>query len=291
MNVLTQTWRQMMRRRLWPVAVLLVAALVAVPVVLAKPAPSAAPVSVAAAAGTPVATPAQAYVKLAGTDATTTTKRRRVLGASKDPFEPAPLPKVKHVKKKAKTTVKRATPTAKRTTATPVVTATPPTPGPTGGSTGGGTVTTQPVVTATPAPKKKTSPANSVEVRFGKTDGPMQKSTLTRLKTLPSASSPLLVFMGFAKGGKDAVFMLTGTVAAEGDGSCRPSPQSCETLLLRKGQTEFLDVTGTAFDGQYELDLNELHATKSAYASAASLVAKATPTATATATSTATATP
>jgi hypothetical protein len=92
--------------------------------------------------------------------------------------------------------------------------------------------------------------------------------------------------MGFAKAGKVAVFSLTGTVAAEGDGACEPSLDSCETLELRKGETEFLTFTGTARDGQYELDVNDLHASKSASASASALVAKATPTATVTATAT-----
>jgi hypothetical protein len=274
MNVLTQTWRQLVRRRLWPVAALLVAALVAVPVVLAKPAPSAPPAPVAAAAGTPVTAPARGYVELASADATTTTKRRRVLGAPKDPFEPAPLPKVKHVKKKAmaaRAKVARAKPAA-------TATATPAAPSGGGSPTAtapSATPVTAPVATATPAPKK-TVPANSVAVRFGKTDGTMAKSTLTALETLPNASSPLVVFMGFVHGGKAAVFMLTGTVTAEGDGACDPSPQDCETLELRKGQTEFLTFAGTAHDGQYELDVNALHPAKTASASA--LKAKATPT-------------
>src|ERR1700754_2438481 len=118
----------------------------------------------------------------------------------------------------------------------------------------------------------------------------MGHHTLTRLETLPSASSPLAVFMGFTHGGKDAVFMLTGTVTAEGDGSCDPNPDSCETLLLRKGQTEFLTFKGTKADGEYELDLNDLHATKSESASASALLAKATATPTAAAAPTATAT-
>ncbi len=36
MNALSTTWRQLVRRRLWPVAVLLVAALAAVPVLLSR---------------------------------------------------------------------------------------------------------------------------------------------------------------------------------------------------------------------------------------------------------------
>jgi hypothetical protein len=114
-----------------------------------------------------------------------------------------------------------------------------------------------PVATATPAPVEH-HPANSVQVAFGKTGTALDKSTLTRLQTLPS-SSPLIVFMGFHKGGKVAEFMLTGDVTAEGDGTCSPSVSSCETLLLHKGETEFLTFAGTAADGEYQLDLRDLH--------------------------------
>jgi hypothetical protein len=246
MNVLTQTWRQLVRRRLWPVALLLVAALVAVPVVLAKPAtPGPAPAAAdAASMAAPVATPEQSYVKLASDDSST--KRRRVLGVHKDPFEPAPLPKVKHHKKVAKhAAAAQATPTA--TPDAPSSTAPP----------AGGEATAPPVATPTPAPVEHV-PANSVEVKFGKTGGALAKSTLRRDDTLP-ASSPLVVFMGLRKGGKVAEFMLTGTVTAEGDGTCSPSVLGCETLLLHKGETEFLTFAGTSQDGQYELDVKDLH--------------------------------
>jgi hypothetical protein len=271
MTVLTQTWRQLVRRRLWPVALLLVAALVAVPVVLAKPAaPS--PASPATTAAAPAATPTDSYVELASDD--TTTKRRRVLGAPKDPFEPAPLPKVKHRRHAKKASVAKAA-----ATATATATATPASPGGASAATGGAvpSVPVAPVPTATPAPVKH-YPANSVEVAFGKTDGTMKKSTLSRLETLPSSSSPLLVFMGFHEGGKVAEFMLSGTVTAEGDGTCAPSVKDCQTLLLHRDQTEFLTFSGTAHDGEYELDLNALHPAKTASASA--LKAKAAPTAT-----------
>jgi hypothetical protein len=272
MNALTQTWRQLVRRRLWPVAVLLVAALVAVPVVLAKPADPAptAPDATTATAAAPVATPEQSYVKLASDDAPA--KRRRVLGARKDPFEPAPLPKVKHHKKK---TVKKAVAAQATATATPASSgAAPGSAASSGGvpATGGAV----PVPTAVPAPVKRV-PANSVDVRFGKTSGgEIKASNLTTLETLPSASSPLVVFMGFHKGGKVAEFMLTGDVTAEGDGTCSPSAQSCETLLLHKGETEFLTFTGTGSDGEYELDLKALHPSSSS--SSEALKAKATPT-------------
>ena len=37
MTLITDTWRQLVERRLWPIALLLLAALVAVPVLLAQP--------------------------------------------------------------------------------------------------------------------------------------------------------------------------------------------------------------------------------------------------------------
>jgi hypothetical protein len=277
MTVLTQTWRQLVRRRLWPVALLLVAALVAVPVVLAKPAtPPASPAPATAAA--PATTPAQSYVALASDD--TTTKPRRVLGARKDPFEPAPLPKVKHRKAvEPSKALKAQAPAATHPSETSVKVSSG---GSVAASAGGAPVTpVAPAVTATPAPVKR-FPANSVEVGFGKTDGEIVKSTLTRLETLPSSSSPLLAFMGFHKGGKVAEFMLTGDVTAEGDGTCQPSPQDCQTLLLHRGQTEFLTFAGTTHDGEYELDLNALHPAKTVSAEALKAKAPATPAVTAT---------
>src|SRR5205823_4240505 len=101
MNALTDTFRGLVRRRLWPVAVLLIAALAAVPTLLSKdPAPApvapAAPVTGAAAP----ASAAQTALVAAGDDSQSG-HRRYVLGAKKDPFAPAPLPKVKHHKKAA----------------------------------------------------------------------------------------------------------------------------------------------------------------------------------------------
>jgi hypothetical protein len=251
MNLITDTWRQLVRRKLWPVALLLVGAMAAVPYLLASsPAAPAAPVvpaNAAVAASTPVeGTPVVALAD----DSKAPAKRKRVLGASKDPFEPAPLPKAK------KSAAKQAEPTATATaTATP---ASPPAAG--GGSTGGGAIA-GPV--ATPVPTQ-TFKAGTVQVRFGTTEkgAEMKKLTLERLKTLPSASSPVLVFMGLEDNDKVAKFMITGeSVTAEGDGKCDPQPDSCETLTLRKGDTEFVTVKGTGnADAEYELDLEAIYA-------------------------------
>jgi hypothetical protein len=247
MNALTDTLRQLVRRRLWPVAILLLAGLVAVPLVLAKnPEPAPAPPVAASVKTAPETT---SYVKLVA-DEGDNAKRRRVLGAEKDPFEPAPLPKPKKKKKKQQKAAEPAqAQAAAEATATPEASAAPSTDAPS-------PAPAAPV--ATPAPKSH--PKGSLKIRFGKVGGTMKTSTLERLKALPSSSSPVLVFTGLQDHGKTAVFMLSGDVKAEGDGSCDPSGDSCQTLELRAGDTEFLTVAGTgSTDGQYELDLELIH--------------------------------
>jgi hypothetical protein len=251
MNLITDTWRQLVRRRLWPVALLLVAAAAAVPFLLGKSpaeAPAAvAPASAAAATSSDAAT-VDSVVALVD-DKQAPAKRRRVLGASKDPFEPAALPKVKKATKKT-------------TAVTAEATATPAPAGSSDSGTSGtsGTPVTTPVTpVATPAPKK-TYPHGSLEVRFGSSDADMHKSTLERLEVLPSGA-PVLVFDGLKDKGKTATFMVTGDVTLEGDGHCDPTPDSCETLELRKGETEFITVKGTGgkADVVYELDVLAIH--------------------------------
>ena len=110
MNVLTNTWRQLVRRRLWPVAVLLAGGLVAVPVLLARdpepviPEPPAvsAPAQTAKTADDPLAEPVVAKATAADRG-----RRRRVLGSRKDPFAPDA---VKHPKKAKKAAKKKAAP-------------------------------------------------------------------------------------------------------------------------------------------------------------------------------------
>jgi len=87
MNVILEPFKALWRRKLWPVAVALVAALVAVPMVLAKnPEPTVAPANAGAATaeGMPATFVSAAETPEAGA-------RRRVLGTAKDPFAPAGL--------------------------------------------------------------------------------------------------------------------------------------------------------------------------------------------------------
>jgi hypothetical protein len=242
MSVITDTWRQLVRRRLWPVALLLVGALVAVPMLLAKdPEPVPTP---PVAGGTKVASAADAdpVVALASAEEA---RRRRVLGASKDPFEPAPMARPRAA----------ATPS----TETPVPAASAPSGGSTAPSFDVPPLQTLPQLPDTP---KKIYPLYTLTVRFGPSDQyPLPKSKVEQLDAMPSADEPVLVYLGVSDKGKGAVFMVDSDVVAQGDGSCKPDDAQCETIELHEGDTEFFDVTDPdtgQVSAQYQLDLVDI---------------------------------
>lgn len=242
MNAVTNIWRQLVRRRLWPVAVLLVAALAAVPVLLTHdPQPVAAPVdptlAVSAKADDTIAEPVVAKV-----EASDRGRRRRVLGARKDPFQPAPVKKPKQ---------------ATTADVEPDVTPTEDT-----GSAGGGG-STSPSSPAEPAPKPKVYPADSLLIRFGDAaSDTLPKMVLAKLKPLPDDELSLLVYLGLTDHGNKAKFLVDDSLEVTGDGTCKPHPSNCETIELAAGETEFFDVidpeTGDII-GSFELDLVKIN--------------------------------
>lgn len=256
MRAVRELFGELVQRRLWPVAVLLAVGLVAVPVVLAK---HAAPQSgsdvppPAVAAGAPGAgQPAEPVVSVAASPDAGAPLR----GQAKNPFVQQHVPP-----RVTSTSTATASPGAKNGTPS----------GTTGGSTGspnpgsGG---------AAPAPRPKTYVYATVDVQFGRAGSPLKEiKDVPRLTPLPSASDPIVIFMGTRSDHETAVFMLSSDVAAQGDGRCVPSAKTCEAIEMRRGGVALLDVT--ANDGsvtQYELDLTKvaLHTTTSqALASAA----------------------
>ena len=223
MNAITTTWRQLVRRRLWPVALLLLAALAAVPVLLARepaaPAPIA-PIAVTAADDT-IAEPVVAKVTAEDRD-----RRRRVLGVRKDPFRPAPIKKAKKAKTAKADEAKTESAPTKSSTDTSAA--------------GGGGVTE---AGGEPAPEKKYYAPGTIIVRFGDAaGGELQRFAVNKLEALPDDELPLLVYMGLTKDGKKARFLVDAAVEVDGDGVCKPHRSSCETIELAVGETEFLDV-------------------------------------------------
>ena len=230
MSPLTDIWRQLVRRRLWPVALLLVAAIAAIPVLLAKDpevTPTAAPPAAPAVAASELAEAPIVTVA----DGSTRQPGRTVLGKPRDIF--------------ASTAKKPKTPKADEKAsggATPAPAAPPAPP-------------------AAPAPKPKTYPLYSLKVRFS-SGGQAVKGYLPVRAALPSTDNPLIIYLGLLDDHKTAVFMLDSTIEAIGDGECNPTPENCETVRMREGDTMFFDVIGedgTAVGQQFQIDLLDIN--------------------------------
>ena len=117
---------------------------------------------------------------------------------------------------------------------------------PVGGS--GGTTTTK--------VKTDAKATYSVDLRFGQ-DGKLSARTdVPRLSPLPSAGDPFFVFLGVLADGKTATFLVSSDAEATGDGKCLPTTESCQRIEMQAGDTEFFDVvTPEGETKQYQLDL------------------------------------
>ena len=88
---------------------------------------------------------------------------------------------------------------------------------------------------------------------------------VARLTPLPSSDNPFFVYLGLADDQKSAIFLINADAEPNGDGSCKPSHDDCQQIVLRAGDTEFFDLqSGTAGVVQYQLDLKSIKKYKAA---------------------------
>lgn len=124
-----------------------------------------------------------------------------------------------------------------------------------GGGGGGGDVPagTTPPVAPSPTPDPGPAPVERFTYAVDLTlDGPgpaRRYRKLPRLSILPSETAPLLVFLGVAASGNEAVFLVDAKLSSRGgDGSCSPSPDACATLSIEPGETHtFVDDQGDTY--------------------------------------------
>jgi hypothetical protein len=120
--------------------------------------------------------------------------------------------------------------------------------GDTGGSTGTGT-------TQETAPKP--TDVSHVTLRLGAVGNQTTYKDVARLSALPSAAQPLLIFTGVLKDGKTVVLLPSSVIqiSPESDVKCKPSNKSCESLELTKEDTVFFTIAGDAPAVQYQLNI------------------------------------
>jgi hypothetical protein len=188
--------------------------------------------------------------------------RRKVLGSRKNPFKPnatpTPTPKPKSAPDAGAQSRGQASPDSGRSTggipSSPGSTAAPSVPGVT-----------------TPKAEPKKYELFELTVRFGPSDAnqPPRKD-VKRLQALPSNDDPVLIYLGVLDDKKTAVFMVDSGVVAQGDGTCKPSRSTCETLQIKEGETEFLDIApddgetteeSAGAGAQYQLDVIKIRKT------------------------------
>jgi hypothetical protein len=259
---LLDLWHDLREKRLAPVAVVLLLGLIAVPVLLAKPAedPGPAPVVAAPKKSDREALAALTKVKL-GEDAT---GKGSTLGVF-DPDNPFKPPKGK-LKKDTLGADTTGPGSAGSPFGTPGGGATPgvtiggdvnfggaPTGGGgipggiPGGSPGGGTGTTTTVYKYV------------VDLTFTANGRTRHIKGMEKLDMLPNDASPLLIFMGVTAKGADAVFLVDSTLEAAGEGRCKPSEAECAFAYIGAGS----EYVFTEEDGDtYTIKIDEIRKVK-----------------------------
>ena len=224
---LLDLWHDLQAKRLWPVALVLAVALVAVPVVVSKPSDAPMPerVQPVRTAPDPKDLKALASVKLDDADA--------ARGSSLDTFDPSdPFRPPKKVTDPPKD--KSDTPsTVKAAGGGSPSPGSPSAPG--GGSPslpGGGNTTPGGGDDGTPT---TTQYRYVVDVTFAVNGRKRHIKGLERLDMLPSQESPLLLFLGATPSGGNAVFLVDSTLKAAGEGSCKPKASECAFLYIGAG--------------------------------------------------------
>jgi hypothetical protein len=263
-NFPLDVWNDLRARRLWPVAVVLLAGIVAVPFVLAKKDEPvvAPPAPTAETKATESNGPAElAQVKLEELAEGSGSS----LSAFDDPSNPfAPPRKVlNRIRAEGEET---GTPAAGGSGGTTIE----------GGSLGGGAGAddapdsgsggsgggTPPADTGdtgdtgdTPAPPvdggEKTTTVNYTyvaDVTFRANNRRREIKAMEKLDILPDRANPLLIFLGVTENAGNAVFLVDSTLQTAGEGSCKPNRSECAFLYLGPGsEQEFTNEEGDSY--------------------------------------------
>lgn len=245
---LIDLWHDLREKRLWPVAALLVVALVAVPVVLSKPAedpPPSPPAAATAKAPSAHELEALASVKLDDPEAVESSDLDTF--DPKNPFRPPKAARPKSAEQVELTESTNIEETVDRT-----------------GGTSDGADAAPPSAPATPpADGKKKSETTQyqyvIDVTLVENDKTRHLKGVQRLDMLPNQGNPLILFLGVSSDGGNGVFLIDSTLSAAGEGSCKPSAAECSMLYLGAGsEHQFTNEAGDS----YELRIDEIRKVK-----------------------------
>lgn len=236
MSAVRNIWTDLVDKRLWPLALVLLLALIAVPVLLVKPAPD------ASGPATPVADAGPAALLTDPAAVQSGTKGGPISGRFKNPFLQQHLPKLVESGTSASASSGPSSGGGSADSGS-----SPAGGGGGGGSTGGG---------STGSSQSDDAPVTTLKVKFGPSGGRRSVRTLTAGQPLPTGSNPLIVLIEVK--GETAEFLVSSEAQPQGDGQCKPNKAICAQLFLSPGETEFFDVTGESGTVQYQLDVLDI---------------------------------
>jgi hypothetical protein len=248
------TWQDLREKNLWPVAILLVAGLIAVPVLLFQPAKDAKPADESVAQVDPKAKAMLAIARGGGDEESSD------LGVfdPRDPFRapPSAVPKASTTPGTTSTSTGGASSSLSGATASG---------GGSGSSEGdnagvsggGGPAQTGQGTSSTTTTTRKTY-TYVVDLRFGERGEVRSRKGVRRLTLLPSSRNPLLVFLGVTDDRRKAVFLVESGLSQEGEGTCKPSKRYCSFLYLRTADSSDDHYFSTSSGKQYALHLSRI---------------------------------
>ena len=248
-------WQDLRTKRLWPVALGLLVAVVAVPVLLSKSSSSSAQPPVAVVPPTTSGLPAVTQGSVVATGLHRSTR---------DPFSPqaggtassssavastgsatsVPASTGTAVGATGGTSTGSATSSGGSTPASGSGGSTPTSPSGGNGSSGSGSQGSGSGGTTPPA-NPGLSPRQSYDVKLAITTtsgGVNTLDPLERLSVLPTQSHPLMVELGVLDGGNHILFALEPGTTVSGPGRCIPGPIDCQVVSVGRNQVEHLGV-------------------------------------------------
>jgi hypothetical protein len=245
-------------KRLLPVIGVLVAALIAIPLLLSKSGSAPPPAPLPAVPGGTAAAPGTAVpLSLESTSGSS-----HLAGSAHDPFIQQKLPAQNSANGVSNTTTSNGAttssiaPSSSGSTAstgggssasgsTPTSSASTGSGSTSSGSTGSGSTgssgtSTSPHSTI-PGPSQPKLYDHVVTVEFGHAGrSPRTYTDVARFTTFPSNRNPAVVFLGVETDQKTAVFLVSGAASPAGDGRCTPNRTHCEFLALKPGDKELV---------------------------------------------------
>jgi hypothetical protein len=248
-------WQDLRDKRLWPVAVGLVAAVIAIPAIMLKPAAApSAPPPVASNPSDTVTLPAVSV------DTSSTHGSKLATFSTRNPFKP--LSDLKDDTTTADTSTSSAGSTSgdgsgssSASGGSPAGGSSSPGSSPAGGSSGGSGGGAPPTSTD---PNSLNSPGihfykYTADFQFGLTGSEKTFKSTDALTLLPSKDSPVVVFMGSSDAKSATFFVADPAFRAEGEGKCNSKACTFVTLRLDEGHNE-----ETFTDGNVAYDLKLL---------------------------------